>query len=239
MYQERFYRKWTETHNLHKLWIVVHESDLLLYTSEKINRESAENIVKGYRSQIEDYIQKHRDFYNSLSPVEPLPLAPPIIKDMCYFSSLTGIGPFSSVAGAIAQYVGEELLEYSKEVIVENGGDLFVKIQEVRIGGVFFYQGNKRQIIRFKIRPTTTTLGISSSSSTIGDSLSFGNVELACVVADNAILSDTCATLLGNLVKKRKDINPALSRIKSIEGVRAALIVFQNEVFLWGEWELV
>ena len=37
----------------------------------------------------------------------------------------------AAVAGAIAEAVGRELLNYSLEVIVENGGDIFTK-QESR-----------------------------------------------------------------------------------------------------------
>ena len=32
------------------------------------------------------------------------------------------VGPMAAVAGAIAEYVGRELLDFSPEIIVENGG---------------------------------------------------------------------------------------------------------------------
>lgn len=238
MYQERFYRQWTEREDLHQLWVVVEESDLYIYTSKEIKREFAEEIVRKYRNQIKDYIKQEKEFQTSLSPLEALPSAPDIVKDMCRFSSFADTGPFSAVAGAVARYVGEDILKLSPEVIVENGGDLFLKIEKDRTVGVFFYKGKEKQIIRFKIDPSKTPLGISSSSSRIGHSLSFGNADLSCVVADNAILSDACATLLGNLVKKREDVKEAFKRIQVIEGVRAAIVVFEGEISLWGDLEL-
>ena len=38
-----------------------------------------------------------------------------------------GVGPMAAVAGAIAESVGRELLAFSVEIIVENGGDIYLK----------------------------------------------------------------------------------------------------------------
>ena len=40
------------------------------------------------------------------------------------------VGPMAAVAGAIAEYVGKDLLQYSRNVIVENGGDIFIESQQ-------------------------------------------------------------------------------------------------------------
>jgi len=41
----------------------------------------------------------------------------------------------ASVAGAIAQYVSEDLLRHTKEIIVENGGDIYMSCRRyVRVG---------------------------------------------------------------------------------------------------------
>lgn len=43
----------------------------------------------------------------------------------------------ASVAGAIAEFVSSELLVFSPEIIVENGGDIYLKSSEKRIVGIY------------------------------------------------------------------------------------------------------
>ncbi|GAH48418.1 unnamed protein product, partial [marine sediment metagenome] len=52
-------------------------------------------------------------------------------------SQLAGVGPMAAVAGAIAEAVGKDLLPFSPEIIVENGGDIFLKILKKRLVGIY------------------------------------------------------------------------------------------------------
>ncbi len=239
MYKERFYRDWLKKEDLYKVWVAIEESDILVATSKKIDEKLIHIKVEELRGQIKNYIKRDRRFLTSLVPIECFEDAPPIVKDMCSRAKLCEVGPFAGVAGAIAQYLGRDLLRYSPEVIIENGGDLFLKITRERKVGIVFFRAGAEQILRAKIAPQNTPLGISSSSSKVGHSLSLGNVDLACVFAEDSILSDICATLFGNSVKKKKDIPQAFRRLKSIPGVRAGILVFEGDVSLWGDLEIV
>jgi ApbE superfamily uncharacterized protein (UPF0280 family) len=123
MYQERFYRD--SVLSKFRLDISFKESDLLICTDKKIDKEIATNIAIKYYKQIEEYIEKNPQFISSLSPIAQDQDSPLIVQEMIASSHLTAIGPFSSVAGAIAKYVGSELLTHANEVVIENGGDLF------------------------------------------------------------------------------------------------------------------
>jgi len=48
---------------------------------------------------------------------------------MMKVSQVAGVGPMAAVAGALAEYVGQDLLKLTPNVIVENGGDIFLKIK--------------------------------------------------------------------------------------------------------------
>ena len=126
MYEERIYRN--RVFSKFSLEVSFKESDLLISTATKIDKSFAENVLKKYYHQIEDYIEKTPAFLNALSPLKDDEAAPQIIKDMLKCAKITGIGPFASVAGAIALYLGKELLKKTGEVIVENGGDIFLKM---------------------------------------------------------------------------------------------------------------
>ena len=116
MYEERFYRQHI-TSNF-GIEVTYQESDLYISTDKKISVSSAREIVKKYYNQISSYIKENPLFQSSLSPAKPNEKDPDIIREMAKCSQITGIGPFSSVAGAIAQFVGKELLEFANEVVV-------------------------------------------------------------------------------------------------------------------------
>ena len=109
MYQERFYRNYTTSQFV--LEVSYKESDLYISIDREIDKKIVEGFLKKYYDQIDCYTKTNPLFLNSLSPLEQDKTALPIIKDMIQVSQLTGIGPFSSVAGAIAHYVGKEILK--------------------------------------------------------------------------------------------------------------------------------
>ena len=65
------------------------------------------------------------------------PFAPPLVQAMLQAAAACNVGPMASVAGAVADFVGSELLKHSGEVIVENGGDIFFKISRSITVGIF------------------------------------------------------------------------------------------------------
>ncbi len=75
---------------------------------------------------------------------------------------------------------------------------------------------------------------ISTSSGTVGHSLSFGKADAVMITADNAILSDAVATGIGNLVLTENDIPRGLEKAMSIPGVRGVLIIKAEEMGLCG-----
>ena len=89
-----------------------------------------------------------------------------------------------------------------------------------------------------KLPAKTTPLGVSTSSGTVGHSLSFGKADAVVVVADDAILSDAVATGIGNLVITAADISPGIERARSIPGVRGIVIIKGEEMGVWGDVKL-
>jgi hypothetical protein len=236
MYEERFYRK--ECRSKFSLEIVFKESDLFISSDTELEKEKAKEILKKYYTEIENYIKKNPNFFSSLTPLEENKSAPPIIKDMLACSQLTGIGPFSSVAGAIAFYVGKELLNFSSEVIVENGGDIFLKINEDKKIGIYLGEKFSKKYLTLKIKKRKSPFGIASSSSYLGHSLNFGRVDLLTVIAKNSIIADGFATSLSNRIKKEEDVREVLEFVKNNSFLEGVLIFFEGKIFLWGDFEI-
>jgi len=237
MYEERFYRHISKGSFVQE--VAYYESDLYIVSDNNIDKEYARRALIKYYSQIKEYVKNNPGFLNSLSPLALDDTAPAIVKDMLRVSSLSGIGPFSSVAGAIAHYVGRELLEVCREVIVENGGDIFLKIEEDKDIGIYLGKSFKPDFLSIRVKKRAYPFGICSSSSKIGHSLNFGSVDLLTVLAKDTLLADSLATAYSNRIKTRKDVDKILKNAESNPLVEAVIIAFSGELFFWGDIELI
>ena len=235
MYEERFYR---HLKGAFAQEVAYYESDLYIISDNSIDNGHVRRILMKYYNQIREYIRVNPEFLNSLSPLALDDTAPPIIKDMLRVSLLSGIGPFSSVAGAIAYYVGREILETSKEVIVENGGDIFLKIEEDKSIGIYLGKSFRPDFLAIKVRKRNYPFGICSSSSKIGHSLNFGKADLLTVLAKDTILADSLATAYSNRIQRRKDIGKVLKDARDNRLVEAVIVAFSGELFFWGDIKL-
>ncbi|OIO33690.1 MAG: hypothetical protein AUJ70_02745 [Candidatus Omnitrophica bacterium CG1_02_40_15] len=237
VYQKRFYREWSKDTDLIAQEVIVKETDLFIF-AEKDIKNIAEDIVKRYRKEIEDYIKKRPEFMTSLEPIRNDPMASDIIKEMIRTTGLAGVGPMASVAGAIDDFLGNDLLSYSKQVIIENGGDIFIKSGKVRTVAIYAGDSPLSNKIFIKIKPEDTPLGICTSSGTVGHSLSFGKADACVIIAKSATLADAVATATCNRIKEKKDIAPSLEFALSIKGVKAAVVILGKELGSIGDIEL-
>lgn len=239
-YQRRFYRDWINAKDLYLTRIAEKETDLQILTDKPIERDFLTERIRLYRRQIDDYISRDRRFLAALKPIEVELKTSPIVKEMAQAAKKAGVGPMAAVAGAIAGFLGKDLLKKGyREVIIENGGDLFLKIRKIR--QVRIYMGKKKlhQGLRLKIKPKDTPLGICTSSGTIGHSLSFGQADAAVIFAKNAALADAVATAVANRVKHAKSLEKAAEYAKSIKGILGTVIIYRRKLVCWGKIEFV
>jgi len=233
-YKERKYRNLIEGKDLISFQIKEEESDLFIRTNQELSFY-ARQMVLNFRKQIENYIDSHPLFKSTLLPYSQDKKAPEIIKSMIHTTALCGVGPMASVAGAIAEFVGKELLNYSSEVIVENGGDIFIKSNKVRKVSIFAGSSPFSQRIILKIEAKENYIGICTSSGMVGTSLSFGKADAVTVISDSVLLADAAATAVGNRIKIMEDINEGLIYAQKIKGVKGVVIIKDNKMGLWGE----
>ncbi len=235
--EPRTYRHWVESKDLVAFNVIVKESDLYILASVNLKRKAYRLVVK-YRTILEKYIEQHPVFLTSLEPLSVSQDAPHIVKQMAEAGEKAGVGPMAAVAGAIADFVGTELATFSPEVIIENGGDIYLKSSGKRVVGIYAGKSPLTGKIGLEINGEGTPIGISTSSGTVGHSLSFGKADAATVIAESATLSDAAATAIGNLVKKPADITSAIEFGKTIAGVRGIVIIMGDNIGLWGRIKL-
>jgi len=236
-FEPRTYRNQVHGTDLVSFGVTIKETDLYIRARKNL-RSKAERMVEKYRLILEKYIERHPDFLTTLEPFSTGDNAPLIVKEMAESATLAGVGPMAAVAGAIAEYVGRELLEYSPEVIVENGGDIFMKSLSPRTVSIYAGKSKLSNKLALEISPEDTPLGICTSSGTVGHSLSYGKSDAVVIVSPSASLADAVATATGNLVKTETDIQAGLEFSEKIPGVKGALIIINDKMGVHGDLKL-
>ena len=234
MYEPRTYRHWIKDKGLTSFNIVVKETDLYIRASTNL-KQKAYTLVLKYRKILESYIRQHPAFVTSLEPLPVSDDAPPIIIEMSTAAEKVGVGPMASVAGAIAEFVGNELLTFSPEIIIENGGDIYLKSLEKRIVGIYAGKLPLTGKIGLEINEQDTPLGICTSSGTVGHSLSYGKADAVVVLSRSATLADAAATAIGNLIVQPGDIPNGIEYASGIDGLKGVIIIKGDKVGLWGD----
>ncbi len=247
------YRNWVEDKDLVSFSVKMQESDLFIRADKFLNSQApldskankayltgqARQCLGCLRGFIQDYIRKKPEFAGSLEPYSVEAEAADIVRDMAKASFSAGVGPMAAVAGAIAEYVGRELLKYSSQVIVENGGDIFMKTDRIRKVGIFAGKSPYTGKLALEIAPSKDCWGICTSSATVGPSLSFGKADAAVVVSHCAILADAWATRLANMVKSESDVEKTLSVAEDTAEIKGVVIIIGERIGAWGEVKLV
>jgi ApbE superfamily uncharacterized protein (UPF0280 family) len=240
-YQERSYRHNINAQGLIPTYVSFKETDLYIMASREVEQEALD-LVYQYRNQLENYIAGRPEFLTSLVPIAKDPLAPAIAKQMIQAANSADVGPMAAVAGAIAEFVGIGLLDHGiDEIIVENGGDIFIKRNKECISSIFAGQSPLNQKAGIRIAAGLMPVGVCTSSGTVGHSLSLGMADSVTVLAPSAPLADAAATRLANEVSVvgKDKINEVLAFAKTIPGLFGVVIICGKHIGAWGEIDLV
>ncbi len=239
MYEARAYRDWVSASGLVSFQVAIRESDLLIRARRDL-RHQAEDLLRDVRADIEEEIRRGPEFLESLSPLPLRPGVPPVIDLMLRAAKAYDVGPMAAVAGAVAQLVGEGLLRWTPEVIIENGGDIWMKMDRpVEMG---LYSGENSPFtgaLRLRVDPAGKPLGVCTSSGTVGHSLSFGKADAVVIVADDAALADAAATAVCNRIQGPNDIEKLLAQEQQRGTLKGLLITLAGRMGAYGEIEIL
>lgn len=238
MIEPRTYRARVAIGRLKAFEVTVKETDLHVQARCDLCAVTRE-VVLEQRGYIEAYIRRHPDFAAALTPWPLDEPTPNVVRDMIAAGRAAGVGPMAAVAGAVAEHVGRALLVHSDEVIVENGGDIFLRTADPATVAVF--AGDSPLSLRIGVRTggANDPVAVCTSSGTVGHSLSLGRADAVCVTSRSAALADAAATAVGNRVHSKRGIPAAIELAKRITGVLGVVIVVAEKMGVWGDVEVV
>jgi len=232
------YRSGIAANDLVRFRVVVKETDLFILAERDIS-DLVRDIVLTQRDRLERYIAGNPSFRDSLLPIPVSDTAPGIVKAMALAGQASGVGPMAAVAGAVCEAVAGGVGDGVRELILENGGDLYVASARERIIGIFVGKEVRGGTIGLRLAPERTPIGICTSSGRIGHSLSFGDSAAATVLARSCALADAAATAVGNRVRGRHGVREGLAAARDIPGVLGVVVVRDGQLGAWGDVDIV
>lgn len=239
-YTERSYRSRFSDDGRRWFCVKFLESDLWIGVDSGSYRASMEDEVYAMlvelRRSMDAYLLMDPAYKAALTPYDAGREAPDILKEMSRISHKTGIGPMSAVAGAVAKHVADFL--GTKEVIVENGGDIYAKATSDMDISVFAGQSPLSEKVGLHIPAAAFPCGICTSSGTVGPSLSLGRADAMMIVCKDVLLADSYATAMANRIKTVNDLQPVIEQIQNNPEILGALAVKDDKLAVCGLYEL-
>jgi len=210
------------------------ESRIVVFCDLDSCRETEEELEKTY-ILLERYIKNNPFYQSTYEPLKVEDNAPGIAREMAESSRKAGVGPMACVAGAFSEHLRDFLLDSgATEAIVENGGDIALKINKEVIIGLYAGSSPYSSRIALKVKPENTPLGVCTSSASIGHSISLGEADSVTVLSNSTPLADAAATSIANQVKGVNPVQNALTHARKIEGIRGTMVVLDGELGCWG-----
>ncbi len=245
MYQPRLYRKDMNQDRFRFFSLTLQESDLLIGVPHGQYKPFMEEFslaeISRIRLILENHLDKDPGFGTSLEALS-LPHkdsgTPEEILTMLSCGLKTQTGPMSAVAGLFAEKLGLKLIEEYKldEVVVENGGDLYLKNSAQLISVI--HAGTSLLSDKMAFVIPEGEWGICTSSGTMGHSLSFGKADAVTVIGESTPLADAWATALANKIKNADDIELTLDQLHLIPEILGCAIIAEGQIGIRGAFEV-
>lgn len=242
-YVDRSYRGTTGGGAYAGFELSVFETDLMIYVDKALKKDLRDLKTRttaytaALRRELEAYIAQYPEFATTLTPWPDPKAKSSVVRAMIMAGAKAGVGPMAAVAGAIAEFSARYLHKFSRAVIVENGGDIFVSAPQETVVGVF--AGASPLSMRLGlVVPPDTPLGICTSSGTVGPSFSMGRADAVCVAAKDAALADALATALGNMVKSEADFETVMATARGYKEILHVLLIYGTKSAIWGGLEI-
>ncbi len=244
IFEERTYRTQFNSKRFKGFEVKYFETDLWIGVNPDSFQPEMEKIalekIKLLRDKFDKYIQAEPFFKKSLKPFNPTEIAPPEAIEMAMAAEKAGIGPMSAVAGLFAREVGEEILRnfIVDEIVVENGGDIYVLLKDELVLSVFAGDSILSERIGLIIPPGKNKFGICTSAGTVGPSISYGKADAVVIICDDILLADAFATALGNKVKSPNDIEKVIKQSEKYPEILSLLIICEDKIGIRGDYEM-
>lgn len=243
-YEERHYRKRFAREGRTAFGVKFLETDLWIGVDDGSYSSSMKDDVLSWiialRRSMDAYIAFDPGFRTSLVPYDVAVAAPDEIRHMADVSRRAGIGPMSAVAGEFAGCVAQKLRDRygCREIIVENGGDIYADSASDIDVSVFAGESALSDKVGLHIPAGEFPLGICTSSGTVGPSMSMGRADAVMIVCRDVAQADSYATAFANRIRTTEDLQPVIDLIAMHKDILSAVAIKDDRMAMCGRYEL-
>lgn len=235
----RFYRARMKPEGLVRFDVALGETDLAIFAQSDLSDEALSKVGE-LRGELAEYAAAHEGFIESLVPLRAEEGAPEVVRRMCGAAADWQVGPMAAVAGTFAEMVGEALLAGSREVIVENGGDIFLGVDRAVDIGIFAGEGSPfAGRLNVRVGDGSGIRGVCTSSGRVGHSFSRGAADAVVAFGGSAAYADAAATAICNRVKAAEDVERVVEAERRRGALLGLVVVMGDMVGAFGEMEFV
>lgn len=227
--------------------VSVGPSDLWIGITREHPGEELEDMIQTVHDELEaciatlnTYEMMHPGFFSALSPVSEDPQAPGIVSKMIHAGGCAGTGPMAAVAGAVAERVGTMLKDRFAllEVIVENGGDIYLDIDKPVHMGIFAGSSVLSGKLGLIIPASVTPAGVCTSAGTVGPSYSQGRADAVVICCTDTAEADAYATGFGNRIQDTADVDRVIEQIREVDRIIGAAVIKEDKAGICGKLEV-
>ncbi|HPR84519.1 MAG TPA: UPF0280 family protein [Prolixibacteraceae bacterium] len=244
MIEQRTYRKQFSEQRFRSFTVNYKETDLWIGVDPDSFRDEMREValekVIALRTEMEAYLLTDPVFGKTFEPHQVKPNAPEIVNRMADAARRAGVGPMAAVAGAFSEMVGQHLMQqfYVQEIVVENGGDIFLKINRNLLMSVYAGNSPLSGKIGIEIPADQSPLGVCTSAGTVGPSVSLGKTDATMIICRNTALADALATTFGNLVQVPEDVQQVTQQTERFPEILSAVIICRDKIGIRGQFEM-
>jgi len=243
-FEPRTYRAQFNTQRFTGFIVSYLETDLWIGVDPLSFHENMKQValekIKELRDTFDKYIENEPFFKKSLKPFQPSEIAPEQAKEMALAGEKAGIGPMSTVAAMFAREIGEEILSQFqvKELLIENGGDIYMQLQDELVLSVFAGESILSERVGLVIPANSGKIGVCTSAGTVGPSISYGIADAVVVICKDILLADAFATAFGNKVKSPDHVEKVIKQAENFPDIQSLLIICEDKIGVKGENEM-
>lgn len=244
MIEQRTYRNQFSLQRFRSFTVNYKETDLWIGVDPNSFREEMREValakVIALRTEMEVYLLTDPVFGKTFEPHSVKPNAHEIVNRMADAAHRAGVGPMAAVAGTFSEMVGQYLMQQFsvQEIVVENGGDIFLKINRNLLMSVYAGNSPLSGKIGIEIPADQSPLGVCTSAGTVGPSVSLGKTDATMIVCRNTALADALATTFGNLVQVPEDVQQVTKQTERFPEILSAVIICRDKIGIRGQFEM-
>ncbi|BBE17866.1 hypothetical protein AQPE_2025 [Aquipluma nitroreducens] len=244
MIEQRTYRNQFSQQRFRSFVVNYKETDLWIGVDPGSFRDEMQEValakVIALRTEMEAYLLNDPVFGRTFEPHAVKPNAPEIVNRMADAARRAEVGPMAAVAGAFSEAVGQHLMQQFsiQEIVVENGGDIFLKINRNLLMSVYAGNSPLSGKIGIEIQASESPLGVCTSAGTVGPSVSLGKTDATMIICRNTALADALATRFGNLVQVPEDVQQVTQQTVPFPEILSAVIICWDKIGIRGQFEM-